>query len=165
VANAKNFFVLLIVATLGVTIAAEQRGEVALVRPQASTAVKFAAPWRPNGASGETRVVGTVIDIRQVPVAHAKVQLRSLKTGAVLKTVETSDNGEYEFADIEPGTYVVEMVMLDNSIIGLSNAGSIGNFETLNTVVQLPGVWNFASRSMSGVVDRSSFFGMVRRTR
>lgn len=147
------------IATLGATAAAQQRG-ITLVRPNTSTAVKFSAPWRPDGGTGETRVVGTVIDIRQVPVTYARVQLRDLKTGAVLATAETNELGEYDFELIDPGMYVVEMVMVDNYVIALSNAGALRRYETLNTVVQLPGRWDFASRTMFAAVNASAFFGM-----
>jgi hypothetical protein len=147
------------VAALGVGIAAEQRGEVALVR-QPTQSVRFSAPWVPSGSSTETRVVGTVIDIRQVPVSNARVQLRDLKTGSVIQTGETSPVGEYAFTLLEPGTYVVEMVMADNYVVALSNAGSLRRYETLNTVVQLPGRWDYNTRSVIGIVNASSFFGM-----
>jgi hypothetical protein len=46
------------------------------------SAVNFAAPWRPGGATDtDTKIIGTVIDIRQVPVAGARVRLRNLETG------------------------------------------------------------------------------------
>jgi hypothetical protein len=147
-------------AAIGATLAAEQRGDIVLVRPNASAAVKFSAPWRPAGSTGDTRVVGTVIDIRQVPVTYARVQLRDLKNGSVLASDETNDLGEYEFTLVEPGMYVVEMVMVDNYVIALSNAGSLKRYETLNTVVQLPGRWDFNSRRMYAAVNASAFFGM-----
>ena len=50
-----------------------------------------------------------------------------------------NDNGEYEFLVDDPGTYVVEMVMVDGYVLALSNAGSLARYETLHTVVQLPG--------------------------
>ena len=158
--NARKLLAILTFATLGATTAAQQRGDVVLVRPNASGAVKFSAPWRPAGATGETRVVGTVIDIRQVPVTFARVQLRDLKTGHVLASDETNDLGEYEFTLIEPGLYVVEMIMTDDTVIALSNAGSLKRYETLITVVQLPGRWDANSRTMVAAVNASAFFGM-----
>jgi hypothetical protein len=145
-------------ATITAGISAEQRGEAVFVRPP-SQAIRFSAPWVPNGSATETKVIGTVIDIRQVPVAHARIQLRDLKTGSVLATGDTNDAGEYSFTLIEPGTYVVEMVMADY-VLALSNAGSLRRFETLKTVVQLPGRWDYNTRSMVGIVNSSSFFGM-----
>jgi hypothetical protein len=149
----------MMVAALGVTAVAEQRREMAFVPPP-TQAVRFAEPWRPNGASTETRVIGTVIDIRQMPVSNARVQLRDLKSGNVLATGDTNNLGEYEFSLIEPGSYVVEMVMVDNYVIALSNAGAIARYETLQTVVQLPGRWDYATRTMIAAVNASAFFGM-----
>jgi hypothetical protein len=158
---ARNLYVGLLVAALGITAYAEQRGEVLLVRPPVSPAVRFVGPWRPNGApNGVTRVVGSVIDIRQIPVGDAQVQLRDLKTGAVLAQDVTTELGEYEFAGVEPGTYVVEMVLSADYVIALSNAGSLARFQTLQTVIQLPGRWDFAARTMSIPVAPISFFGI-----
>ena len=61
------------IAVSAVAVSAQQSGVATLV-PRVQS-LKFAEPWRPNGAGSATRVIGTVIDIRQVPVARAKVQL------------------------------------------------------------------------------------------
>lgn len=122
--------------------------------------VTFAEPWRPNGSRGDTKIIGNVIDIRMVPVAHVKVQLRSLITGDVDQSVESNANGEYEFAVDNPGTYVVEMVLVDGHVIALSNAGSLGNFETMRTVVQLPGRWDSRVGVMTMPQNMANFAGM-----
>ena len=144
----------------GVTTAAEQRGEVMRV-PRPTQGVKFLEPHRPADANGTaTRVVGTVIDIGQVPVLLAKVQLRDLRTGMVVATDETNEKGEYLFELAEAGTYVVEMLLVEGQVLALSNAGSLGRYETLQTVIQLPGRWDFASRSMFMSPGATSFFGI-----
>lgn len=128
------------------------------------SAINFAADWRPVGTTGATRVVGTVIDIRQVPVAHAPVQLRNLNTGAVEQGSESDDSGEYAFEVEQSGTYVVEMVRVDGYVVALSNAGTVARFETLQTVVQLPGRWDSAARSMIVPQHITAFFGMSAET-
>ncbi len=128
------------------------------------SAVNFSAPWRPGGASTTTRVVGTVIDIRQVPVAHAKVQLRNLDDGTIAQQTESSEDGGYNFEVEEPGTYVVEMVMTDGYIVALSNAGALGRFETMQTVIQLAGRWDAARAQVVAVQSLSGFFGMSAQT-
>jgi hypothetical protein len=105
-------------------------------------------------------VIGTVIDILQVPVAYARVQLRDLKSGIVLANGDTDQLGEYEFTQVEPGTYVVEMLVGDNYIVALSNAGTLARYATLNTVVQLPGRWDTKLRTVIGIVAVSNFFGI-----
>jgi len=156
----RKFIVVVLIGVAGIPLSAEQRrGEVVLVQPPASP-VRFAGPWRPAGSTGETRVVGTVIDVRQVPVAYAHVQLRDLRSGVVIAEGDTNASGEYEFKVAEPGTFVVEMVLLDSRVLALSNAGSLARYQTLNTVIQLPGRWDTASRSMQMIVGATAFFGI-----
>ena len=120
---------------VGITISAEQT----FVPPPSS--LKFSEPWRPatDGNLGDTRIIGTVIDIRQVPIANVKVQLRDLETSLVEASAVTNDNGEYEFIVLKAGSYIVEMVMVDGVVVALSNAGSLALHETLLTAIILPG--------------------------
>jgi hypothetical protein len=138
---------------------------ITLEEPQQSRqidrfAVTFAQPWRTPGTSGVTRVIGEVIDLRSDRVAGAKVQLRNLYSGTVERSARTAADGSYEFPVEEPGTFVVEMLSENGSIVALSNAGSLLRYETLHTVVQVPGIWD---ASADAVVVRPSaidFFGM-----
>jgi len=130
----------------------------------ARSGVRSWEPYSLEGTRRATRVVGTVIDIRQVPVAHAKLVLRDLVTGKAEQEGESNDNGEYEFTVLQPSTYVVEMQMMDGSVLALSNAGSIGRSETLHTVVQLPGRWEAARAQMVMPQNLSNYFGMSAQT-
>lgn len=114
--------------------------------------------------TGPTRVLGTVIDIRQIPVSNVRVQLRNLDTGEVEQSADSNSMGEYEFTLDESGTYVVEMLMVDGYVVALSNAGSLARSETLQTVVQLPGRWDFGTRTMVTEQNMSTFFGMSAET-
>jgi len=126
--------------------------------------VRRVDPWRPEGTRRDTKVIGTVIDIRQTPVAYARLVLRDLTTGKVEQEGASNANGEYEFTVLNPSTYVVEMMMLDGSVVALSNAGTIGRFETLNTVVQLPGRWEAGRAQLIIPQNLSNYFGMSAQT-
>jgi hypothetical protein len=128
------------------------------------SAVNFAARWRPQNATGVTKIVGTVIDIRQIPVAGAVLKLRNLDTGTIEQTSQSAEQGDYAFEVEESGTYVVEMVLTDGYVIALSNAGSLAQYETLNTVIQLPGRWDFSTRTVVAQQSVTSFFGMSAQT-
>ena len=78
-----------------------------------------------------------------------------MRTAASYRKSESDDQGEYAFAIVEPGTYVVEMVMVDGFIIALSNAGALARYETLQTVVQLPGRWDSVARNVDDGPDKS----------
>jgi hypothetical protein len=142
----------------GVTITA-QSASVRRVQPPPS-GVRFVEGWRPASATGDTRIIGNVIDIQQVPVAYARVQLRNLITTQVTQIKDTDENGNYEFIVEDPGTYVVEMAMIDGYVVALSNAGSLARYETLRTVVQLPGRWDFTNRSIAPTENISRFLGI-----
>jgi len=130
----------------------------------ARAGVRSWEPYSLEGTRRATRVVGTVIDIGQVPVAHAKLILRDLITGRAEQEVESNANGEYEFTVLQPSTYVVEMQMLDGSVLALSNAGSLGRAETLNTVVQLSGRWEAGRAQMVMPQHLTNYFGMSAQT-
>jgi hypothetical protein len=155
--------------TLTATAHGQQRGvilgrEVGPVqeREVERSSVNFSAPWRPSGGSGATRVVGTVIDIRMLAVPNATLQLRNLDTGAIEEVIKSSEEGEYAFDIEEPGVYIVEMVLVDGLTVAVSNAGSVARYETLNTVVQLPGRWEMGRVVMTQ--PATSYFGMSAQT-
>jgi hypothetical protein len=126
----------------------------------APTGVRRAEPWRPAPGTGDTRIIGSVIDITQQPVAYARVQLRNLANGVVEQEMTANGNGEYAFTVASPSSYVVEMVLVDGYIAALSNAGMVGRYETMQTVVQLPGRWDTPSGRVVLPQQVSSFFGM-----
>lgn len=150
------------IAVSAVAVNAQLSGVASLV-PRTQS-LKLAEPWRPNGSGSATRVIGTVIDIRQVPVARAKVQLRNLTTGNIDQVSESNENGEYSFDTDTSGTYVVEMVLVDGYILSLSNAGSLARFETLQTVIQLPGRWDAVMNNMILQQSITGFLGLSAQT-
>lgn len=162
---------LAVILAAGVTSASAQVGSV--IRRDVGTpstrqiepsSLVFAGPWRPGSASGKTQVIGTVIDIRQVPVSNVRVQLRDLNTGVVIEVTDTNGNGEYEFDLEASGTYVIEMVLADGNVVALSNAGSVSKYETLQTVVQLPGRWDTLAQVVVAPVQAANFVGMSSAT-
>lgn len=113
-------------------------------QPQGATSfsVRFLDSYRDIGASRETKIVGAVVDIKHAQVKNVHVQLRNLATGVVEQQGTSNEYGTYEFILRESGTYVVEMVLGDSSVVALSEARLIEPFETVWTLVQLPGRWD-----------------------
>ena len=157
-----SLVVLGLVLTIGSQGTAQQSGTPGLVPP--SPALKFSGPWRHDSESGQTRIVGSVVDGRQLPVGDAKVQLRDLGSGAIVQESVTDVAGEYEFAVQAPGTYVVELVLVPGSVAAVSNAGVLARYETLMTLIRLQGRWDTANRTVVETVVPSSFIGMSSST-
>ena len=127
----------------------------------ARSGVRLAERWRPADANGNTRVIGVVLDARQVPVGSAKVQLRNLLTSVVEQQTVADENGAYEFIVSNPSTYVVEMVSASGSIMALSNAGSVKRYETLETAVRLSGRWDTQNGRVIQLQNVGNYFGMT----
>ena len=156
----KHFFTVVCAVLLGAgALLDAQGGRITRYQPP-PTGLRFAESLRPNQRGGSTSIIGSVIDIRQVPVAHAKVQLRNLITGTVEQEEMSNTDGEYAFQVDEAGTYVVEMVMVDGYVVALSNAGALSRFETMQTVIMLPGRWNPSSMQLIAPPNMSNFVGM-----
>ncbi|HYE87116.1 MAG TPA: carboxypeptidase regulatory-like domain-containing protein [Vicinamibacterales bacterium] len=155
-----------VVLTLGTTLLAEQRGSARLApapKTGLSNGVRFQTKYVPPG-SGPTKVVGTVVDSRQVPVARVKVRLRNTDTGEVIAETTSAGDGSYDFPEIEPGNYVVEMFLDNRYVVAASSVGAVARSQTFNTVITLPGRWE--SQLQQVVVDQNvaSFVGVSART-
>ena len=127
----------------------------------APSGVRLAERWRPANAKGDTRITGVVLDARQAPVGHAKVQLRNLLTSVVEQQTIADGNGVYEFTVSNASTYVVEMVTGSGQIVALSNAGSVGRYETLQTAVRLSGRWDAQNGRVVPLQNVGNYFGMT----
>jgi Prealbumin-like fold domain len=141
-------FVCLGLIALATASAVAQR---AYVPPPGS--VRLLERYLPPGSTGETKIIGAVVDIMQNPVQNARLRLRNLTTGNVEQEGTSNENGEFLFTVLESGTYVVEMVVVDGYVVALSNATSVGRFETMMTRVTVPGRWNAPQQRV--VYDRN----------
>ena len=144
-----------LIAVGGITLLAQQ-GFI-----PAPTGVRLAERWRPADATGDARIIGVVLDVRRVPVAYARLQLRNLLTSAVEQQTIADGNGAYEFTVSNPSTYVVEMVTVSGYIVALSNAGSVGRYETLQTAVRLSGRWDAQNGRVVPPQNVGDYFGMT----
>jgi len=147
-----------VIGVAGTTAIAQQA-----FRP-ARSGVTFVERYRPDAVKGETQIVGVVIDIEQTPVGKARVRVRNLVSGTIEGAGTSDANGQYAFALIDPSTYVVEMLSADGDVLALSNAGPVGRYETLRTIVQLPGRWDGRRSRVALDHDISRYFGMSANT-
>lgn len=162
--NRRTIVALCVLVSAAGAFVSAQGGTVRFVPPQPRM-IRLLEPLMPQGRSGDTKVIGTVIDIRQSPVAGAHLQLRDLNAGHVLQEGVSGNAGEYEFRVADAGVYVVEMVGGVGQVVALSNAGTVPRFQTLNTVIQLPGRWDvYRNMLMVPPPSVTSFVGMSAQT-
>jgi hypothetical protein len=82
-------------------------------------------------------IVGVARDADGELLAHARLQLRDLKTGAILQRTTTNSEGAFVFKGVDPGTYIVEVTNNDGSVIALSDATTVANGEIVRVAVHL----------------------------
>lgn len=63
-------------------------------------------------AYAQAKVTGKVLVENNVPLASATAYLMKAKTTVILKAVVTDENGEYQFSDIQAGSYYVDVKMV-----------------------------------------------------
>jgi hypothetical protein len=130
----------LLVAIATPPIHARQSG-LTRVAPASVPAAQGAAPAVKAAADklvAATVIHGNALDSADGRLANVAVRLRDARFGRIIETQYTDQSGMFEFKAIEPGTYVVEILGTDQSILAASQLLNINAGEALVAVVKLP---------------------------
>jgi hypothetical protein len=84
-----------------------------------------------------TTVIGSAWNQDNTPIPAARVQLRNVDDGKVVATAVADDAGKFTFANIDPGTYAVELVGANGKIVTVGQVFVIGQGETVATFVRI----------------------------
>ena len=87
-------------------------------------------------AAAWTVVSGRAWHADDTPVPNAKLRLRNVTTGRVAAVTVTNVAGEFTFADISAGTYIVELLSEGGKIIGISGVVTVQRGESVATFVR-----------------------------
>ena len=85
----------------------------------ASTPLTFAA------AQSTGTITGVAKATAGQPLGGHSVRVRSVRTGDVVATATTSANGSFVVANLDPGSYVVEIVDTAGRIVGTSAIATV----------------------------------------
>ncbi len=93
-------------------------------------AVALSLPLSPLGVIGAAQteaasVAGTATSSTGEILVNATVQLRDLATGTVSGTTRSSSTGDFSFAAVNPGNYVVEVLNPAGQVVGTSASISL----------------------------------------
>jgi hypothetical protein len=107
-------------------------------KPGASATVRTASS-RTGGtvASRSTSIVGVAWNADNSPLPAARVRLRNVVTGAVAMTALADETGQFTFASMEPGSYLIELVSDRDKILTVGQTFTIEPGETVATFVRL----------------------------
>jgi hypothetical protein len=83
-------------------------------------------------------IQGTAWTATNGVLADAAVRLRNARTGRIIATQTTDRAGLFLFRDVEPGTYVVELIGRDRSVLAATEMLNVDPDDVISAVVKLP---------------------------
>src|SRR3954470_8016383 len=97
-----------------------------------------AAGGRVGGAVGvrSTSIVGVAWNADNAPLPGARVRLRNVVTGKIASAAVTDAAGQFTFAGVETGAYLIELVTESGKIAGVSHTFSVAPGDTVATFVR-----------------------------
>jgi hypothetical protein len=118
------------------------------------TAVKSTTPrLLPGTRSGVlTTIQGNALDSTNGPMPYALVRLRDARIGRVVDSQLTDTSGLFAFKVVDPGSYIVEMLGNDQTLLAASQILNVNAGEAVSAVVKLP----FRVPPFAGLLGSSS---------
>jgi len=110
------------------------RGVTAQGGPAGSAAVPTTKAAATRGVKPRPQLLatirGTAVNLGKKPVAKTRVRLRDARTGRIVATEVTDENGAFSFHSVEPGSYIAEVIGEDQVVVTSSpiinaNAGQL----------------------------------------
>lgn len=103
-------------------------------------------------ASAFSAVQGTALTADNSPFSHAPVRLRDARVGRIVLTQRTDDDGLFRFRPLERGTYVVELLEGERTVLAASPPLNLEAGEVAQTIVREPAGFDALS-SLAGFAD------------
>lgn len=106
---------------------------------------------------GPGTIQGNALSSVNVALADATVRLRDARTGRIVAAARTDRAGLFIFRAVEPGSYVVELVGADQTILAASELLPVNAGDTVSALVKLP----FRLQPFAGVLGHTTMSAML----
>jgi hypothetical protein len=129
--------VIIAVTTLGI---AAQSPAPALATPSSGQTVSTVAPRALATARSisSTTIQGNTLTSTNGVLPDAQVRLRDARSGRIRDAQVTDRAGLFTFHSVEPGTYVVEIVGSDQTVLAASQMLNVDVGDSVSAIVKLP---------------------------
>ena len=124
----------LIVAATSLAGARQPSTAVRADPPAPAPAAKLAA----GRVAAFSTIMGNALDSTDGQLANVVVRLRDARFGRIVETQYTDQSGIFTFKSLDPGSYIVEILANDDTILAASQLLNVDAGETASTVVKLP---------------------------
>jgi len=150
--------------TFGILVFSGSLHAVAQVTVSSSTNLRVTPPraTTPSMLPGTradvlTTIRGNALTSTNGTLADGLVRLRDARLGRIVGSTTTDKAGLFEFRGIEPGSYIVELVGDDQSILAASQILNVDAGDAVSAVVKLP----FRIPPFGGVLGHSAASAVV----
>jgi hypothetical protein len=126
--------VTLIVAATSMAGARQPGAAVRSDPPPAAPAARIAGAR----VSAFATIVGNALNSSDGPLVNVVVRLRDARFGRIVESQYTDQSGIFTFKGLDPGSYIVEILANDETILACSQLLNVNAGETASTVVKLP---------------------------
>ena len=115
-------------------------------------------------AARATSIQGNAWTATNAPIAGARLRLRNVSSGRIQAATIANEAGQFMFVNIEPGTYLVELVNESASVLAVSHVFTIAADETVATFVRLgtraPGLLGLFENAAVAVTSGAASLGI-----
>lgn len=112
-----------------------------------------------------TTILGAAWKADNTPLPHARLRLRNVTTGRAEAATIANGRGQFTFSNIEPGSYVIELVNDEGRVLAVGQTFSLGPGETVATFVRLgaraPWFTGFFSNAALSAIAAASSLGVT----
>jgi len=85
-----------------------------------------------------TTIQGNALSSTNGALSDHLVRLRDARIGRIVDILTTDKSGLFTFRGVDPGTYIIEAVGNDSSVLAASQVLSVNAGEVISTIVKLP---------------------------
>src|SRR5690349_16677131 len=89
----------------------------------------------PAFAQGQGAVNGVAQSADKAPLSNFRVHVRNANTGELSGSTTSNQAGEFAFGNLQPGSYVVEIVDASGKVVGLSPSMTVAAGSTVTVTV------------------------------
>ena len=83
-------------------------------------------------------IQGTALNPNNAPMPDTLVRLRDARFGRVVQTQMTDKAGMFAFKVVDPGSYIVELLGTDHTLLAASQILNVNAGDAISAVVKLP---------------------------
>jgi hypothetical protein len=99
-----------------------------------------------------TTIQGNALNSTNGPLNEITVRLRDARFGRIVDSQLTDQSGLFAFKSIDPGTYIVEIMANNDSVLAASQLLNVNAGEAVSAVVKLP----FRIPPFAGIIGNST---------